>query len=222
MSDQPKDKKINEKELKIYIIDDCRSRRNAIKAYFESVQQCLKNGQADRDKDFEDCEKCFIDKGIEKVVFEEILPDDGKADNSYYVFKKDAEWVLKIGKILKQREFRVFLVDLALSEEEAEIFRAGDETFTAATAKDILMYIDKNTCQNEYVIFESIARNLVENLNAILDIFPGESFNSTRYDTLLGSYFQSQSPVYEKVEAISAAFGRAMEEIKNGQTRYKT
>ena len=75
-------------------------------------------------------------------------------------------------------------------------------------------YIDEKTQQKEYVIFESIARNLVEGINAILDIPQGEYFNQIQYDTLLGGYFQAHSPVDEKVEAISDAFMKALEGIE--------
>lgn len=214
MKNQLKDKKLNDNKLKIYIIDDCRTRRKAIIDYLKSVQRLLSGEDYDSNKDFEDCQQCFLNKGIGEIEFEEILPDEGTSDNSYYSFEKDAAWVLKIGGILKQKETRIFLIDLALSEAEVKTFSAGDGTFIASTAKDILVYIDENTCQKEYIIFESIARNLVEGINAILDIVPGENFKRTRYNTLLGDYFHSRCPVYEKVEAISEAFVKAMEEIE--------
>lgn len=201
------------KKLKIYIIEDDEVRRQNMQSYFESVNKLLKGNEYDKNCDYKDCHLCFQEFGFQEVELQEILSE--KRDGKYvdYVFNEEAAWVKEIEKILVRKEYRIFIIDFALNSRERTSFQTNESTLRAVTANNILNYINDKTLFKEYIIFESVVKNMVSRLKAILDIGMTKEYSNVKYDCLLGNYFKAHTAVTEKVSGISDAFTKAMKEI---------
>lgn len=203
------------KILKIYIIEDHRQRREGIKVYFDSVNRLLSGKPYDEKNDFENCHECFQKHQYEKIEIEEILPATGSnLPDCNYKFSNRAKWVKRIEQILKNDEDRVFLIDFALNSEERESIQRNSNYFRAETTRQIMDYIEQNSVNKEYIIFESVISNAEDQSNSLLDIGVSTRFEHIDYGFMLGDYFTSSQAVYEKTDAISEAFKMAMEVIK--------
>ncbi len=201
--------------LKIYVIEDHKTRRDGIKEYFQSVNRLLKGEKYQKEEDFRDCHVCFKKIGYKYIEIKEILPDEKSNDRSNYLFEKKAEWVKEIDQIIKTNEKRIFLIDFVLNDEERNFFRDSENAFRAKTAKSIVNYINSKTKSKEYIIFESVINDLVDRTREILDIGMGEKFENVYYTCLLGYYFQSNDAIEEKIGAITASFEDVMKEMQN-------
>lgn len=203
-------------KLKIYLIEDDKKRREGMKAYFKSVNRLLSGKAYDDAIDYEDCHKCFQENNYTEVELIEILPDvRGRGNYCNYEFEEEKDWVKKIGSALANDEDRIFLLDLALNHAEKKALMADGNNFRAKTARSVLDYIEKNTKGIEVVVIESVIKNASKKHEKILDMGVDDpQFKNLSFSFMLGDYFYIAQDRYEKIEAISGAFRKAISEMK--------
>lgn len=204
------------KVLRVYIIEDQRSRREKIKQYFESVNSLLSGNNFDKSKDFKDCHKCFEKYGYEKVEIIEIIPYGKKNKDCDYNFREESRWVKDIGNIIrsKEKEERIFLMDFALNSEERKVFQISENVFIAKTARKVLNYINENCNQKEYVLYESILDKIESRYRAVLRIDNEEELPNIISGCLLGDYFMGGIASLERARGISEAFDTILEKME--------
>ncbi len=205
--------------LKVYIIEDQRSRRKKIKEYFESVNSLLSGNPFNKSKDYEDCHKCFKQRGYDKVEIIEITPYGKRDKDCDYNFKEESKWVKDIGNIIKnkEKEDRIFLMDFALNSEERKVFQISESVFIAKTARKILNYINENSKCKEYVLYESILDKIENRYRDVLCIDnEEEELPNIVSDCILGDYFMGGLAPRERANGISEAFDSILEKMNGG------
>lgn len=200
-------------ELKIYLIEDHNDRRKKIMAYFAQINALLKNKNMNIN---DESLACFQNNGYEKIDVIPILPDEGEKAYSNYIFGKNVKWIQQMGKVLRTDERRIFLIDLALNRNERASFAKDETAFRAETAMKLLDYISRHANYCEYIIFESILRNMgVGDCCPALDIEKNEIRENFKYWFMRGNYFVKAQDEYEMEVGISETFGKVLKEINN-------
>lgn len=146
--------------MKIYIIEDDIARLTAIKNAFKFYNDKLKNGQYD-DTKFSGYLK---EKNIDEIKYEIISSSCCDETHKFYNYSKnDNEIIDKLNEIVNKNENRIFLLDLALNDEERDRYSGNENRFIPWTAKRYLEEISEKTIKNkEFVIFDTRMQNIMQ------------------------------------------------------------
>lgn len=204
--------------LEIYLIEDHKERRDKIIEYFVRINKLIESGA--EDDDYKNVLDCFRKHKFEKINVIPILPDEGEEMYSDYYFGNNEEWVKEIGQILEQKkENRIFLIDLALNHDERALFGKSESSFRAETTIDILEYISEHSLGKEYIVFESILRDIGIGGCPALDMEQDDIREGYKYWFMRGNYFVKGQDQYEIDFGIAETFEEVLKEINDDKAR---
>ncbi|MBP3459980.1 MAG: hypothetical protein J6K58_12290 [Lachnospiraceae bacterium] len=146
------------KKLIIYIIEDDIQRLGNMEEHFEKYKEefCIKDTNSE-------LIKFLVDKGVDELESCVIKPQHKTKDlKNYDYFPDDENFINCLEKILENNELRIFMLDLALNEDERDIFSRNSIAFLPYTARKIIDII-KNSHQEEMVIFDTRVKNMGKN-----------------------------------------------------------
>lgn len=208
--------------LKIYLIEDNKNRRGYINKYFKCVNLLLGGEKNEKMIEFPNCHQVFSDYGYTEVEIIEIIPRQKKdSPNCDFYFSESKGWVKKIDELLKtsdkESERRIFMVDLALNEEERIKFQSSEDEFIAYTARKTIDYIMTHSDRKEYVLIESFRQNVHNHFRTTLSINDVNYLSNVFLETLDGSLFV-YGAAQDRVTVISNAFENILKEINDNET----
>lgn len=148
--------------LKIYIIEDDIQRMRNMELQFEKYNEKMKNNESSKLGTF------LKSENIHSITCQVIRPS-AKENNGYYnYFIEDKNFFENIQKILQTPEKRIFILDLALNEDERDVFSRNSNQFRPYTAREIFNTIGTTT-QKEAIIFNTRVRNMGTNWKMLMD-----------------------------------------------------
>lgn len=146
--------------MKIYIIEDDIARIKAIKETFEFYNEKLKSKE-NNDTMFSQFLK---EKNVNEIEYEIISSSDYNETKKFYNYSGNDNKILsKLDAIVSQDDERIFLLDLALNDDERAKFSGNENSFIPWTAKKYLEEISEKTIKNqELVIFDTRIQNIMQ------------------------------------------------------------
>lgn len=191
--------------LKIYIIEDDISRAENMVTFFRELQ-----GKINSDLPNNQAGEFLKKQGIGNIETQILRDKSGKKDAKHhdYIYSDDFKKILE--EILMKDEERIFIVDLALNNEEREDFSRNKEYFNPETAIKIIEYIGSSR-RKERIILNTRLIDMRKKWESVVEI--KESIKSSlQVSTMRYSLFADQESDYERDIQMCDTLNRALKD----------
>lgn len=191
--------------LKIYIIEDDLNRAEKMVTFFQELK-----GKINRVLPDNQAGEFLKKKGIEDINAQVLKTKSGKADAKHYDYFYNDDFEKMLEEILVKDEERVFIVDLALNNEEREDFSRNREFFNPETATKIIEYIGSQG-KRERIILNTRLSDMRNKWENVVEIREGIKKN-LQVSTIKYSVFGDQENDYEKDVQMYDTLNRALKD----------
>lgn len=198
------------KVLKIYVVEDAKSKIKCMKKYFDGVNYLLAP-IGNLVESYQNSEEPLRKHEYEQVILENVETDN--EEEEYYNFDsgENEDFLNKIKEIIKTQENRIFILDLALNTKERAEFQLDQNRLRAQTAKDIFDII-KSSKYKEVVVISSRYIGIEDEYLLVLGISKEESADKIEVKFLPADVFNVRNAEKEMVIAINEVLEEIFEE----------
>lgn len=198
------------KVLKIYVIEDAKSKIRCMKKYFDGVN-CLLSQTGNLVESYQNSEKFLRKHKYEQVILENVETEN--EEEEYYNFdsSKNKDFLKKIKEIIRTKENRIFILDLALNTKERAEFQLDQNRLKAQTAKEIFDIIKSSVCK-EVVVISSRYMGIEDEYLLVLGISREELDDKIAVKFLPADVFNVRNAEKEMVIAINEVLEEIFEE----------
>lgn len=198
------------KVLKIYVVEDAKSKIRCMKKYFDGVNYLLAP-KGNLVESYQNSEKLLKKHEYEQVILENVKTDN--EEEEYYNFdsRKNKDFLKKIKEIIEAQENRIFILDLALNTKERAEFQLDQNRLRAQTAKEIFDII-KSSKYKEVVVISSRYTGIEDEYLLILGINKEELCDKIAVEFLPADVFNIRNTEKEIVIAINEVLEEIFEE----------
>lgn len=150
--------------LKIYIIEDDISRSDRMQRFFEKLDENLKQAEQT-----EEILEYLRARKISGIMVEHICPANLDEEKKHYNYSYEDIQEKLLAILNNKDEKRIFLIDLALNDQERDVFTRSNDKFLAKTASKILENIAKNGNQ-ENVLINTRLENIEKHMKSLISV----------------------------------------------------
>lgn len=201
------------KILKIYIIEDARKKVENMKKYFDGVNWLLGNKDITVDY-YKNSEKVLKKRKYTQVILEAVKTESAEAEYYNFDYLKNEDFLQEIEEIIRKKEQRIFILDLALNSSERADFQLDQNKLQPQNAKKVIEIIGQSSFK-EVVVVSSRYIGIEDEYLQVLEIDRDILQNKIFFEFLPANVFTYRNTEKEMTTAVN----EVLEEIfkKNEQ-----